>query len=93
MTGEEYEAEMKARADKRQRDRFACATLTGLLSSPHFAPGAGRAQTLLEGKSIEELGATNALDFKPTADDIVDYVEVIVDMTNEIAEKMMKARE
>ncbi len=92
MTGEEYEAEMKARDDKIQRDRFAQAALTGLLASPHFEPGGKKSADALVGVTKENLD--ERLDaMRPTEDDMVQYLEIITDLSWEIANAMLEKRD
>lgn len=76
-----------------KRDAFAAAALTGLLTSPHFAPGAKRISAIdWEGKTIEEIGKLDVEGLIPNADDLEEYKDVMVTMAFELADKMMEVR-
>ena len=92
MKNEEWVAKKKAEAEKRIRDRFAQHALTGLLSSPHFEPGGKKQADALSGVTKENMAET-LKSMRPNEDDMVEYLEIITDLSWSLADAMMEKRE
>lgn len=91
MTNEEFKAKKELEAGIRQRDRFACAALTGLLQSDHFEPGGKRKLDAMGEITLENL-AEGVKSMAPTVEDLEEYFDAITTVAWDVADIMMEKR-